>query len=923
MPSLSGEQIQSQLTKFARAWGKYQGTERAEAQTFLNELFAAYGQDRREAGALLEDPQTDGGIVDLLYPGVAIIEMKAPGQASRLATHRDQALRYWHHSDDPSQGRPATPYVVLCAFQRFEVWEPGKFPSAPRDSFNLDELADRYEALLFLAGQQPLFLAHRRHLTTGAAEKVAALNAALSDRHAADPSVIRRFLLQAVWCLFAEGLGLLPHEPFSQIVAALMADPTRSSAAELGHLFTVLNLATDQQGPRGGLYTGAPYVNGGLFAEPARIHLEPMELSILAEVAAFNWRDVDPTIFGALMEDCLGRERRWELGAHYTYEADIMRIVRPSIVEPWAERIEGASSISGVAEALGDLCKLRVLDPACGCGNFLYVAYREIRGLEQMAKQRIRDLATAAGVAPPANLPSFPISNIHGVEIDEFAVLIARLTLWMGHKLVTDQYGLVEPVLPLVDLSGIRAGDALVLEWPEVDVIIGNPPFNGAQHLRAALGADYLTWLQKTFGCGVKDLCVYWFRKAADHLPPGGRAGLVGTNSISQNRARGASLDYVVQHGGVITSAISSEVWPGDASVHVSIVNWVKEPETSPEAFMLDDKLVPGGIDTSLRPMDQAPRPQRLDANLGRAFQGPIPVGKGFVLTPDEARQLLADGRAPYEQVVRPYLIGDDIANDVTQCPSRWIIDFGWMTLEQAQRFPRALQIVEERVRSERATNRQPARAANWWRFGAPAPEMRLALVGLPRYLAGTATGKRLLLTWCDPGWCPSNLTNVFAFDDDFTFGLLSSTAHLAWARRWSSTLEDRLRYTPTTVFSTFPWPYPADPVWREEVAALAVGLAALRSKLCQEADVGLTRIYNTMDAGGHRDLADLHVRLDRAVARCYGWPEAIAQDHEALVKRLAYRNAEITAGAEYIPFPPLQGPVSEAAIELTIHDFM
>lgn len=923
MASLSGEQIQSQLGTFAKSWAKYQGTERAEAQTFLNELFAAYGQDRREAGALFEDPQTDGGIVDLLYPGVAIIEMKAPSQASRLEAHREQALRYWHHSDSPEEGRPATPYVVLCAFQRFEVWEPGKFPSAPRDTFNLDELADRYEALLFLARQQPLFLAHRRQLTTGAAEKVAALNAALSDRHAADPSDIRRFLLQSVWCLFAEGLGLLPHEPFSQIVAALIADTTRSSAAELGHLFTVLNLATDQQGPRGGLYTGAPYVNGGLFAEPARIHLEPTELSILAEVAAFDWRDVDPTIFGALMEDCLGRDRRWELGAHYTYEADIMRIVRPSIVEPWTARIASEASISGAAQALEDLCKLRVLDPACGCGNFLYVAYREIRRLEHIAKQRIRDLSRAAGVAPPANLPSFPISNIHGIEIDEFAVLIARLTLWMGHKLVTDQYGLVEPVLPLVDLSGIRAGDALVLEWPEVDVIIGNPPFNGAQHLRSALGDDYLTWLKKTFGCGVKDLCVYWFRKAADHLPRGGRAGFVGTNSISQNRARGASLDYVVQRGGVITSAISSEVWPGDAKVHVSIVNWVKNPPTPPATFTLDDRPVPVGIDTSLAPLGKTPAPKVLGANLGRAFQGPIPVGDGFVLTPELAHALLADGSAPYDRVVRPYIVGEDIANEPSQQPSRWIIDFAFMALEEAAQLPRALQIVEERVRPERARNRDVRFRRDWWLFGRPRGEMRKALAGLRRFLVGTATGKRLFLCWAEPSWCPSNATNVFAFDDDFTFGLLSSAAHLAWAQRWSSTMKSDLRYTPTTVFSTFPWPYPVDPSAREEVSTLAADLAALRSKLCREAGVGLTRLYNTMDAGGYRDLADLHLRLDRTVVRCYGWPEAIAQDHEALVERLAYRNAEIAAGADYIPFPPLLGPMSDAAIELTLHDFM
>ncbi len=733
MASLSGEEIQGRLRKLAKRWGAYRGTERAEAQTFVNELFEAYGQNRLDAGARFEDPQADGGIMDLLYPDVAIIEMKAPVESPHLDKHRAQALRYWHHSDDPNKQHAATPFVVLCSFLRFEVWEPGRFPSAPRDSFNLDELADRYEALLFLAKQQPLFLAHRRHLTTDAAQKVAALHEALSDRHAGNPAVVRLFLLQSVWCLFAESLSLLPHHPFTQILDRLLADHSRSSAAELGHLFAVLNLTSDEQGPRGGLYAGAPYVNGGLFAQPAHLHLEPAELQMLAEIAGFDWKEVDPTIFGALMEDCLGRDRRWELGAHYTYEADIMRIVRPSIVEPWTERIISATSIPDAVDALEALCQLRILDPACGCGNFLYVAYREIRVLEQVAKERIRDLARAGGVTPPRELPSFPITNVHGIEIDEFAVLIARLTLWMGHKLVSDRFGLVEPVLPLVDLSGVRAADALAADWPEVDVIIGNPPFNGSQHLRSALGDDYVTWLQRTFGCGVQDLCVYWFRKTADNLKPGGRAGLVGTNSISQNRARGASLEYVVQRGGIITSAVSTEVWPGDANVHVSIVNWVREPAVTPIRFTLDEQEV-RGVNTSLRPADDVPSPVVLTANSGACFQGPIPVGAGFVIAEVEARALLQDRSEPYDKVVRPYLVGEDIADDPGQLPRRWVIDFGVMPLEEAQLFPSALRIVEERVKPDRLVNRDPSFRKNWWQFGRPRPEMREVLAHRSRY---------------------------------------------------------------------------------------------------------------------------------------------------------------------------------------------
>ncbi|MGH7642542.1 MAG: type IIL restriction-modification enzyme MmeI [Candidatus Dormibacteria bacterium] len=449
MPVRSGIEIQGRLEKFAHRWKSYRGTERSEAQTFLNELFQAYGQDRLSAGALFENPQADGGIVDLLYPGVAIIEMKAPAETRRLETHRKQALDYWHHSDDPQQGRAAPPYVILCSFHRFEVWEPGRYPSAPRDTFDLAELADRYEALLFLGGQQPLFLAHHRHLTTAAAERVALLNETLSERAAAEPAVIRRFLLQSVWCLFAEGVGLLEHRPFTQIVQALLADPARSSAAELGHLFTGLNLiSAHERSALGGMYADLPYVDGGLFTEPARVHLAHQELQTLADVAGFDWREVDPTIFGALMEDCLGRQRRWELGAHYTYEADILRIVLPSIIAPWSERILSTSSVPDAVRTLEELCRLRILDPACGCGNFLYVAYREVRGLEQQAKAHIAELCRAAGIRAPTALPSYPISNLFGIEIDEFAALIARMTLWMGHKLVTDRYGLVEPGAP-------------------------------------------------------------------------------------------------------------------------------------------------------------------------------------------------------------------------------------------------------------------------------------------------------------------------------------------------------------------------------------------------------------------------------------------------------------------------------------------
>ena len=555
-----------------------------------------------------------------------------------------------------------------------------------------------------------------------------------------------------------------------------------------------------------------------------------------------------------------------------------MRIVRPSIVDPWTERIVNATTPADLVTILDDLCGLQILDPACGCGNFLYVAYREIRRLEHEAKARIGELAASTGLPAPEALPSFPISHLHGIEVDEFTAMIARVTLWMGHKLVTDAYGAVESVLPLVDLSGIVVGDALRLDWPTADVVIGNPPFQGSQNLRRALGDAYVEWLKKTFNCGVQDYCVYWFRRTAEHLSSDGRAGLVGTNSIAQNRGRGASLDYVVERGGVIIAAVSTEKWPGDAKVHVSLVNWIHRPTIGPRRFVLNDVDVTG-ITSSLRPTDGLPEPKALPANADVAFQGPIPVGDGFILDGLEADELLRDGRADYRRVVRAYLVGEDIANDPDQEPRRWIIDFGTLPLEEAsKRYPRALEIVRQRVKPGRDRNARKARREHWWQFGENAVGLRKAMIGLPRYIAGSRVGKRPLFVWCAPEWCPGDAVNVFALDQDYYLGVLSSTAHTAWAWERSSTLKGDLRYTPTTAFSTFAWPDPIGENERAAVSLAAAEMVRIRAAHCGAGGFGLTRLYNLMDEGAYRDLAECHLRLDRAVVACYGWPAKAAR---------------------------------------------
>lgn len=509
---------------------------------------------------------------------------------------------------------------------------------------SLADLADRYEVLSFLVGRhvEATFVEQHRTLTTTAARQVALMFESMADRGAAPAEELDRFVMQTVWCLFAEDLEMLQGRPLQLTAQLLLDEPERSPAAELGHLYRVLNQKGSHN--RKGRLAGTAYVNGDLFVDPAEVDLNRAELQMLLEASRYDWAKVDPTIFGSLLEGLLGKGRRDELGMHYTHEVDIMKIVTPTIVRPWRERIDAVASPTVGRELLDDLCSFRVLDPACGCGNFLYVAYRELRGLEYELKERIRALARDKGLpTPPGPWPYYPLTNLLGIDVEHRAVSIARVVLWMGHRQMIERYGEAEDPLPLVNLSGIRRADALAVDWPECDAIIGNPPFLGSQRLRSKLGDEYVKWLSKQFGVGIKDFCTYWFRKAADHLQPGQRAGLVGTNSIAQNRARSASLQYVIDQGGVITDAVSSQKWPGEAKVHVSLVNWIDDPTEPPKPFVLDGLEVAGiGPDlTESLIGDWVPAP--LPANAGRCFQGAIAVGPGFLLEPEEAEKLLTD----------------------------------------------------------------------------------------------------------------------------------------------------------------------------------------------------------------------------------------------------------------------------------------
>ena len=828
--------------EFAEFAAKLKGDEKSEAQTFLFHLLEAFNHD---ANTLPENctfeyrvrfPGDRTKFADLVWPGRVLIEMKSRG--AKLSQHYQQTFDYWLNL---VPHRP--PYVILCNFDELWIYDFNTQMQEPVDRIKVSELAARHSALNFLYPRQftPVFGNNWVEVTRDAAQGVAdAFNSMVARGE--DRACARRYILQSVVAMFSEDIGLLPDNLFTSLL-----DECRRGANSydlIGGLFRQMN---DPKPARGGKYAGVDYFNGGLFSKVEAIELQPAELGLLFEAAKEKWQYVQPVIFGTLFESSLGKEQRHALGAHFTYEADIQKIVRPTIVRPWEERIAAAKNVSDLLELLRQLRAFRVLDPACGSGNFLFVAYRALRELEQnlllrlftQDKRQLEKVGTASGISP---------KQFFGLDVNDNAVETAKVTLmlacriasrqthefWENHADVLpggDTHALqFEKDLPLQNLNdNIVCADALFTPWPEVDAIIGNPPFQSKNKILAELGRPYVEKLRAAYPSvpARADFCVYWFRHAHDHLKPGQRAGLVGTNTIRENYSREGGLDHIVQSG-TIMEAVSSQPWSGEANVHVSLVNWLKGCDDRPKTLFYQfgnntdapwEKHTLPLINSALTAKVDVASAKTLHANESpkMVFVGQVHHNEGFLLTPKDAEKLLRV-HPELREVIFPYLNGEDLVK--FNGPTRWVIDFGQRELFESMKFKAAFDIAKERVmpgvlakaereREETGLENGPRQqhAKGWWKFWRPRPEVIARLNEIPRYVACSSVTKRPIFEFISSKIHPNAAVIAFTFADDYSFGILQSAMHWSWFTAKCSTLTERFRYTSDTVFDTFPWP--------------------------------------------------------------------------------------------------------------------
>ena len=720
-----------------------------------------------------------------------------------------------------------------------------------------------------------------------------------------DPGALAIHFNRLMFCLYAEDVGLLPDGLFASILYDNRKRHDLSNRA-IASLF--------EQMVNGGLFGHheISHFNGDLYRGEPPIELNRGAMQCLGEAVKANWRSIDPSIFGTLFERVLDASKRAQTGTHYTGADDIKLVVEPVMMTPlcreWGATRDDVQYLLNEGDRDGAFARLEgfrrrlaavtVLDPACGSGNFLYIALRSLLDLER----EVIDFAAVQGWH--GLTPTVQPNQMLGLEINHYAAELARTALWIGYIQWHQANGFAYTQRPiLTPLDTIRQADAILdltdpehpaePEWPTAEFIVGNPPFLGHVPFRESLGDDYVGAVYTLYGNRIpnsSDLCCYWLEKARGQIETGAtkRAGLLATQAIRFQSSRPV-LTRIKESGDIFT-AISDHDWVLEgATVHTSIICF----DNGTDQDRTLDGLAVNNINIDLTAGLDSTQAKRLVANRNLAFQGIGKVGDFDIpeaVAVDMLRQHNPHGR-PNTEVIKRWINGTDI----TQRPRNvWVVDFGVdMSMDAAALYEKPFEYVKEKVMPTRINNKMRWRAENWWLHGYPATTMRQALAALPKYIGTPKVAKHRFFVWLTGDMLPSNLVIAIASDDDYMLGILSSSVHELWARQVGSQLREADSggtYTPTTCFETFPFPRPKEEQ-REAIGAAAAELNSLREGWLNPPGVSatelrkrtLTNLYNQRPTW----LENIHGRLDAAVAHAYDWPTDLA-DAEILERMLA-----------------------------------
>lgn len=892
---LSWPEIRANAAAFSRDWaGK--GYEKGETQSFYDEFFAVFGVPRKQVAVYEQrvkalDPSRTGGFIDLFWPGTLIVEQKSSGRS--LSAAMAQALDYYDWL--PEVQRPR--YMMVSDFQNFELVD---LETRREWRFPLADLKQNVEAFGFILGVQPRIFRNQSPVNRKASELMGRLHQALAaDGYTGH--ALERLLVRLLFILFADDTGIFERKDlFLTFLEQRTSPDGRDLGRWLGELFQVLDTPPErrQRGLDADL-AEFPYINGDLFRE--RIDMPAFDnamRTMLIDASLFNWGDVSPAIFGSLFESVIDSVTRRRQGAHYTPEQAILKVIEPLFLDDLRAEFDRLKALrTGRERALRAfherIGQLRFLDPACGAGNFLVVAYRELRELE---RELLREIETQR-VTDVSLLSRLNVDRFHGIEIDEFPAMIAQVALWMTDHIantrLAEDFGQHYARIPLVTAPGIRHADALEIDWNDVlpaeqcSFVFGNPPFVGAKYQTEAQRAQVRRLAALPGSGGTLDYVAAWFIRAARYVAGGdARIGFVSTNSIVQGEQVAQLWPILFKSGVEIAFAHRTFVWPGRAAVHCVIIGLAPRGSEPTEKRLFSYADAKGGVVETRHSaltaylfaakeserhavVREEPRPIN---GARRLIIGSKPIDGGYLIFSSDEKAAI-----PISDITHTWLRPFVGAHEYLNGGDRWIL-----TLQEA--LPSDLRssgIMRDRLNKVRDYRRGSLPSKGKEERNRPSGTSAISLADTPAqwHVTVIPTSPFLILPrvsserrdyaaigWLEPPIVPSDATTLLKDASLKEFAVLTSRMHMSWLRHIGGRLKSDYRYSIGLVYNTFPWP-DATPAQRALVEALAQAVLDARA-LPKNAGSTLADLYDpdTMPA----ELRKAHRDLDLAVDRLY-----------------------------------------------------
>ena len=888
---LSWNEVRARAARFAEEW-RDAAYEKGETQSFYNDFFEVFGVRRRTVAryeAHVAKLDNSSGFIDLFWPGVLIVEQKSAGRDLKKAY--GQAGEYFDVL--PERERPR--YILVSNFQTFELHDLDERQAV---SFRLAELPDHVEAFGFILGVQRRNFRDQDPANIKAAELVGRLHDAL-DEAGYRGHDLERFLVRIVFCLFADDTGIFePRDIFFDFIEERTSKDGAGLGSTLTHLFQVLNTPEgDRTATLDEDLTRFPYVNGDLFDGPLRIpSFDAAMRTKLLDACQFDWSNISPAIFGALFQSVMDAAERRAQGAHYTTEKNILKVIEPLFMDDLRAEFKHLKSrksrrtaeLRRFQEKLG---RMTFFDPACGCGNFLIIAYRELRLLEIEVIREIRAASakTAQSVLDVEWRSYVDVDQFYGIELGEFPVRIAETAIWMMDHLMNNrlslELGQSYARIPLEKSPHIVQGDALEADWSEVlraekcTLVFGNPPFVGAKYQSAEQRAQVRRIASLGKSGGTLDYVTAWFLKAGEYLRKGrARIGFVATNSITQGEQVGQLWPILFDRCQLeITFAHRTFAWGSDARgkahVHVVILGLDRrknaradkrlfsypdlqgEPEESWHAALSPYLFDAGGLADPHLTVHEESKPIN---GMGKLIIGSKPIDGGHYIFTDDERTAFLDA----EPDAMPFLCPFVGSREYLQGGERWILALHDVSPSTLSRLPQ----VRERIAAVRRYREDSDSKPTQELAKTPTLYHVNVLPAAPFLVIPEVSSERreyVPIGWLSPPVIPSNLVRVLENATLVDFALLTSAMHMAWLRHIGGRLKSDYRYSIGLVYNTFPMPPQGADLSRLEPLAQAVLAARAAHPGATLADLYDPDLMPP-------NLRRAHQALDRVVDRLY-----------------------------------------------------